>query len=204
MPVAGLLLAAGAGRRYGGPKSLVPGWLAHAVGVLREGGCDDVHVVLGAQADQARALVPGGVAITIATDWDDGMAASLRAGLRGLLETAATGALVHLVDLPDVSAPVIQRVLNQAHGPQALARAAYDSRPGHPVLLGRAHWDGVLAGASGDAGARDYLSANPPSLIECGDLATGHDVDTQPRRDVDTQPRRDVDTQPRRDVDTNP
>lgn len=188
MPVAGLLLAAGAGRRYGGPKALVPGWLEHAVDVLGEGGCDDVHVVLGARAQEARLLVPEGVTITIATDWDDGMAASLRAGLRGLLGTAATGALVHLVDLPDVSAAVVERVLGQTVGPAALARAAYDTRPGHPVLIGRDHWDGVLAGATGDAGARDYLRDNPPGLVECGDLATGHDVDTEPRRDVDTNP----------------
>ncbi len=180
MTVAGLLLAAGAGRRYGGPKSLVPGWLENAVAVLRDGGCDDVLVVLGAQAHQARALVPDGVAVTIATDWDDGMAASLRAGLRELVTTEATGALVHLVDLPDVSAAVVQRVLGEHGGAQTLARAAFDAHPGHPVLIGRGHWDGVLAGASGDAGARDYLRVNPPRLVECGDLATGRDVDTNP------------------------
>lgn len=188
MPVAGLLLAAGAGRRYGHPKSLVPGWVEHAVRVLHDGGCPEVHVVLGARAEEARLLVPDGVQVTVAADWDDGMAASLRAGLRGLLDAGVTGALVHLVDLPDVSAAVIERVLSREVGPAALARAAYDTLPGHPVLIGRDHWDGVLAGATGDAGARDYLRANSPRLIECGDLATGRDVDAQPRRVVDTNP----------------
>ena len=49
--------------------------------------------------------------------------------------------------------------------------------PGHPVLLGRDHWAGVAATATGDAGARDYLRGRDVTLVECGDLATGRDVD---------------------------
>ncbi|MFC7504207.1 nucleotidyltransferase family protein, partial [Nocardioides sp. GCM10030258] len=61
--------------------------------------------------------------------------------------------------------------------PGSLARATYDGRPGHPVLLGHDHWAAVAAGADGDRGARDYLATHPLELVECGDLATGHDVD---------------------------
>ena len=50
--------------------------------------------------------------------------------------------------------------------------------PGHPVLLGRHHWAEVAESATGDRGARDYLAANPVQLVECGDLATGHDRDS--------------------------
>jgi CTP:molybdopterin cytidylyltransferase MocA len=86
---------------------------------------------------------------------------------------------VSLVDLPDVGATVVRRLLEQAApGRAALARASYDGVPGHPVLIGREHWDGVLASARGDRGARDYLREHPPILVECGDLATGRDVDT--------------------------
>jgi CTP:molybdopterin cytidylyltransferase MocA len=60
-PVAGILLAAGAGTRYGNPKALVDGWLADSVDTLFEGGCDPVLVVLGASAREAQALVPDGV-----------------------------------------------------------------------------------------------------------------------------------------------
>ena len=49
--------------------------------------------------------------------------------------------------------------------------------PGHPVVLGRDHWEGVAASAVGDRGARDYLAAHAVDLVECGDLATGADVD---------------------------
>ena len=50
--------------------------------------------------------------------------------------------------------------------------------PGHPVVMGRDHWLGVLDVAVGDQGARDYLAAHDHLLVECGDLATGRDVDT--------------------------
>jgi CTP:molybdopterin cytidylyltransferase MocA len=60
-----------------------------------------------------------------------------------------------------------------------LARAAYDGVPGHPVLFGRDHWPGVLETAHGDRGARAYLAGRDVELVECGDLATGHDVDSR-------------------------
>lgn len=189
MSTIGLVLAAGAGRRYGGPKALVPGWLGHAVDVLTEGGCDRVRAVIGAEVDRVRPFVPAGVEITVAEDWHEGMAASLRAGLHDLGSSPAkiTGAVLHLVDLPDVTSAVVQRVLAAgADADDALVRAVYDSTPGHPVLIGRAHWAGVTATATGDAGARSYLLDHPHVTVECGDMATGTDVDRprpEPTRD---------------------
>lgn len=180
MRVTGVLLAAGAGSRMGRPKALVHdergSWLVRAVGVLRDGGCDDVLVVLGAAAEEARALVPDGVRVVVAEDWATGMAASLRAGLRAAGE--ADAALVSLVDLPDLVPGVVARVRAAAAGPGALARASYGGEPGHPVLLGRDHWPGVLDLARGDRGARDFLAGSDVVLVECDDLAGGQDVDS--------------------------
>lgn len=177
--VAGLLLAAGAGRRYGMPKALVDGgaWLRHAVAALADGGCGPVVVVLGAAADEAAPLVPAPATTVVAEDWAEGMGASLRAGLAALDGSGATAALVHLVDLPDVGPDVVRRLV--AHtDPSALARALYDGRAGHPVLLGRDHWAAVRAGATGDRGARDWLAGRADLVgVECGDLAGGVDVD---------------------------
>jgi CTP:molybdopterin cytidylyltransferase MocA len=188
MSVAGLLLAAGAGRRMGRPKALlrdargVP-FLDRAVGLLLEG-CDTVTVVLGACADEARALLDEAgwgddpaVDVVVADDWAEGMGASLRTGLTALAAGPGDAALVTLVDLPDLDEVVLRRVLDTASGPTALVRATYDGRPGHPVLLGRDHWAGVVATAEGDHGARTYLAAHEPVACECGDLATGRDVD---------------------------
>ena len=105
------------------------------------------------------------------------MGASLSAGLGHLVHGEASRSVVTLVDLPDVGASVVRRLLDLPDEESMLARATYDGRPGHPVLLGRSHWAGVLATATGDRGARDYLAEHPPLLVECGDLATGRDVD---------------------------
>jgi nicotine blue oxidoreductase len=59
----------------------------------------------------------------------------------------------------------------------ALARASYDGRPGHPVLLGREHWGPVREQAHGDEGARGYLRHHQVELVECGDIGSGDDVD---------------------------
>lgn len=183
-PPHGLLLAAGAGRRMGQPKALLrdpdgSSWLGRSVAALRDGGCPVVTVVLGAAADEARPLVPEGCRVVVAEDWADGMGASLRAGLASLAAEPAGVALVSLVDLPDVSAAVVERVAAAATGQETLARAAYDGRPGHPVVLGRDHWPAAARVARGDRGARDLLAGADVVLVECGDLATGEDVDSR-------------------------
>lgn len=180
--VVGVLLAAGAGRRFGGPKALArdddgTSWLLRSVQALRP--CAEIVVVLGAEAERAAALLPMSVARVRADDWDEGMGASLRAGLAALATTSHDAALVSLVDLPDVDAAVVARLATAVDGPDVLARAAYDGVPGHPVLIGRDHWAGVVATATGDRGARDFLATHEVALVECGDLATGVDVDAR-------------------------
>ena len=182
----GLLLAAGAGRRMGTPKALVTdeqgSWLVRGVELLQVGGCDRVTVVLGAEVARAGVvLVDLDVSVVVADDWAEGMGASLRAGLRSLADSADEGVLVSLVDLPDLVPMVVARVIGagSGDGSAALARATYAGRPGHPVLLGRDHWAGVVETATGDQGARAYLAERDVTLVECGDLATGRDVDTR-------------------------
>ena len=188
MTVAGLLLAAGEGRRMGTPKALlrddhdVP-YVDRALGRLLDGGCSVVTVVLGAAADEVRSLLDeagwcgdDAVRVVVAEDFAEGMGASLRAGL-AVLPADAESVLVSLVDLPDLTEDVVARVVAASAGPGTLARASYDGTPGHPVLLGRDHWAGVREVARGDRGARDYLAAREVRDVECGDLATGRDVD---------------------------
>jgi len=168
----------------GKPKALVDDWLPRSVTALRDGGCDAVTVVLGAGAGDALVLLEqhlgqvAGLDAVIAEDWRSGQSASLRAGLAASTYTHAEAALVHLVDLPDVGADVVRRVLGVASGPATLARAAYSGVPGHPVLIGRDHWVLLAAGLQGDEGARGYLRDHDAELVECVDLATGRDVDS--------------------------
>lgn len=187
--VVGLLLAAGTGRRLGRPKALVSDaegctWLERAAAALQAGGVDLVYVVVGAEQAAVEAAIPLGCVAVHCLDWQEGMGASLRAGLTAvqLNSLDADAVVVMLVDTPGVKSDVVRRLIEQARAnpevTQAVVRAAYDGAPGHPVLIGRAHWTGVLDSAAGDRGARDYLVTVPVELIECGDVGTGEDIDT--------------------------
>ena len=188
-PFVGLLLAAGAGRRLGRPKALIELDRVPAVVTqvrrLDAAGAAATTVVLGAAAEQAAPLLDGvpGVDIVVADDWDEGMGASLRAGLTALADAPehVDAVLVTLVDLPDVTAEVLQRVLGAwaSRGARRddLLRASYAGRPGHPVLLGRDHWAPLVSSLGGDVGARTYLAERRVHDVSCEDLATGRDID---------------------------
>jgi CTP:molybdopterin cytidylyltransferase MocA len=176
--VAGVLLAAGEGKRLGTPKALVElggrRLVDRAVDLLRDGGTAPVLVVTGA----VPVIVPGVIAVPN-PDWRTGMGSSLAAGLRAL-PGDCTAAVIALVDQPLIGADVVRRLLGAYQAGAELAVAAYHGRPRNPVLLARAHWAGVLAAADADAGARPYLRAHPGlvTLVECGDIGRPDDVDT--------------------------
>ncbi|WP_344110754.1 nucleotidyltransferase family protein [Kribbella alba] len=178
----GVLLAAGAGTRTGQPKALVRdadgvSWVVRSVRVMREGGCASIAVVVGAAAEEVSALLADeDVTIVSSPEWTLGMSASLRSGLSWAASTDAEAALVHLVGMPDVGADVVRRVVAAAGpGDAALARAGYDGRAGHPVLMGRVHWEHANAAATGDRGAGSYLKRAGCPLIPCEDLASSNE-----------------------------
>src|SRR3954470_15420261 len=148
--VAGLLLAAGGGRRLGGrPKALLEyrdrPLVEHAARALREGGCTPVHIVLGAAsgAVRERAELPECVLVDN-PDWENGMGSSLRAGLASLSGTGARAVLVTLVDQPGIGAPAVARVRAACRGAESpagsLVTAEYRTERGHPVLFGADRW----------------------------------------------------------------
>ena len=188
--VAGVLLAAGEGSRFGRPKALVEldgqTLAERGVTLLRAGGTDPVLIVTGAaQVDlgpehQARTVYNG--------EWRTGMGSSLRAALRALTEPEAgqeagpeIGAVVvALADQPLVGAAAVGRLIAAYQAGAGVAVAAYAGRPRNPVLLAREHWPEVIATATGDQGARAFLRARPElvTLVECGDTGRPDDIDT--------------------------
>lgn len=185
MTVAGLLLAAGAGRRFGGPKALAvfegTTLLERGVALLEAGGCAPIIAVLGAEAE----LVPDvtylpGVTTVTNPDWAMGMGTSLRVGLESLPE-GVTAVVVALVDQPLIGPDAVRRlVVAHASGAPA-AVATYRGKPRNPVLLDRSLWDAVAADAVGDTGARGFLKAHPElvTLVPCDDTGSPEDIDTQ-------------------------
>ncbi|MFI2640856.1 NTP transferase domain-containing protein [Streptomyces sp. NPDC018610] len=185
--VAGLVLAAGGGRRLGGrPKALLTHrgrpLVEHAAGILREAGCARVHVVLGARAGDVRERAELADCVLVDNPyWARGMGSSLRAGLDSLAGSGARAALVCLVDQPGIGAAAVGRVRAAFRDETSLVSATYEGVRGHPVLFGAAHWAGIAASATGDRGARAYLKehAEAITLVECGDVARAYDIDTE-------------------------
>ena len=183
--IAGLVLAAGGGRRYGMPKALVEYdgdlLVERAVRTAAEV-CDPVVLVLGARADEVQHRADlGEAAVVVNAEWETGMASSLRAGLTALGERAdpIDAAVVVLVDMPGMTRAALARLAEGA-GPRSLAVARYDGVRGHPVLLGRDHWAGVVETATGDEGARRYLAAHDVVEVDCTGLADPTDLDVPP------------------------
>jgi CTP:molybdopterin cytidylyltransferase MocA len=179
--VAGLILAAGAGTRFGDtPKQLAPlggrpllQWAVDAQCAVDPALLDPIVVVLGAAAAEiAPAIAWGRARTVVCDDWGDGQSASLRRGLRELAD--ADRVLVTLGDAPLVSTEVIARLAREGMGALPV-RATYGGRPGHPVVLGRAQLE-ALRDAHGDQGARGLL--RDARTIEAGHLCSGRDVDT--------------------------
>jgi CTP:molybdopterin cytidylyltransferase MocA len=192
--VAGVLLAAGEGSRFGQPKALVrlagQTLAERGVGLLRAGGADLVLVVTGA----ARVELGDGQDVQTVDnpEWRTGMGSSLRAALRALASADAGAAVIALADQPLVGREAVARLIAAYEAGATVAVAAYEGRPRNPVLLAREHWPEVIETATGDQGARAFLRAHPDlvTLVECGDTGRPDDIDT--RADLERIAGRDV------------
>ena len=179
MALAGLVLAAGGGMRFGAsPKQLADfhgrpllEWAVEAQCSVAE--LDRVVVVLGSHAVEIREAVRFGRAETVVCEeWESGQAWSLRRGLAFLSEgSGVSKVIVTLGDAPLVTPEVIRLFVEQP----SRARAVYGGRPGHPVVLGPEEIT-ALTSLAGDEGARGLLRGG--TELEVGHLCSGRDVDT--------------------------
>jgi CTP:molybdopterin cytidylyltransferase MocA len=174
--IAAVVLAGGAGRRYGGAKQLhdVGGrpMLERVLAVVAAVSLGDRVVVLGARADEVLAAVDvQGSRPVVCDGWESGQAASLRCGLEAL-EPAVTAALVVLGDGPGLQSAALARVAEAWDGrPDSVLAADYGDGRSHPVLLPRAVW--ATLPTTGEAPGRGL----PVQLVDCRDLQAPGDVD---------------------------
>jgi CTP:molybdopterin cytidylyltransferase MocA len=181
--IAGVVLAAGGGRRMGRPKALVEldgqPLVVRAQAVLRDGRCHPVAVVTGAGHDQVAPLVDGPVVHNAA--WADGQAGSARAALDWAGGAGVDAVVVLPVDTPGIPAAVVDRLIAGWRGaPDRAAVATYDGRMRNPVLLPAPVWAAVRVALSGDAGAGHWLRAHPDRVVavDCTGLGDPTDLDT--------------------------
>lgn len=162
--VAGVVLAAGRGRRFGGTKQLAEldgrPLVRHAVDTALAAGLDPVLVVVGHDADRVGAVLPADVVVVRNPDHAEGQASSLRAGVRAAADHEVDALVVLLADEPGVTVASVRAVVEAGARGAAVARAAYDDGPGHPVLFAREVWPRLTA-VVGDAGARQLLDDLP-------------------------------------------
>lgn len=178
--IAGLVLAAGGATRFGAPKQLAEldglplvRWAVDAQ--LGAGNIERVAVVVGAHGDAVAAVLPPEVEVVHCADWEEGLAASVRAGVAALRD--ADHVCVTLADQPGITPQIVARVADHAGPRYDAVQATYGGTPGHPVVLGRRLLD--LAGElRGDHGFRELLSAARVRRVEAGHLGSAADIDT--------------------------
>lgn len=186
MSVAAAVFAAGRGRRLGGDtaKPLLE-WrgrplLTWALDAARGSGLGPVLVTVGYRADEVAAVVPAGVEVVTNPEWEEGIAASLRAVLRALEpRTGVTAVCVGLADQPRTGPDAYRRLAAAHEAGAQLAVATYDGRRGNPVLLARSLWPQACE-LQGDAGARQLMGTTGVTVTEvpCDGTGTADDVDT--------------------------
>lgn len=183
--VAGIVLAAGSGVRFGQPKApvVIDGerLVDRQVRLLRESDIQPIVVVLGAWVGE----VPG-AQVVVNPDYATGMGSSLARALDYFLQDSVQSPeppdalLVTLVDLPGLTTEALTAI-SESSG--ELVQATYSGKRGHPVKIGRRHWQPLrehLRNGHRDQGARDYLAANTVQLTDVGHLASGSDLDYDP------------------------
>ncbi len=177
MTVAAVVLAAGAGTRFGGDTHKLRApfrgltVVQHALGAALEAGLDATYVVTGAV--ELRDLIPGGVVLVENHSWELGQATSLRAGLFAAENDGHEAVVVGLGDQPLVGAES-WRAVAEAEG--ELVTAVYRGRRSPPVKLGSAVWP--LLPTSGDAGARMLMRMRPEQVTEVSCAGEPVDFDT--------------------------
>lgn len=180
LSLAGVILAAGAGRRYGACKQLLPvDGLPMVVRALRLAApvCDaGVVVVTGAsQADVVAAVAGEPARCVYNPAWREGMGASLRQGVRAVRDESAA-ILVLLTDQPALTATDIDALVTAWQGgPDQPAAAEWGGRVGVPAIFPSA-WRERLLALHGDTGARRLLADAHPSAVPMRNAAG--DIDT--------------------------
>ena len=182
--VSALLLAAGAGSRFGGGKLLAPyrgrPLIEAVLSNLADAPVDERVAVVGEDAERLREVCePYGFKVVENPDWARGMSTSVRVGLQ-TLGPEARAAVVLLADQPLVGGGAVERLVAAFEAGAKVAVATYGGRPRNPVVFSREVWPLLMTELSGDEGARPFLRLHPELVtwVPCDGVGDPADVDT--------------------------
>ncbi len=191
--IPGIVLAGGKSSRMGRPKALLPispsreTFLERVSRTLLEGGAHEVLVVVGADAGVIRAEAREMQRVRIVDNpgFEQGQLTSLLAGLQHIDETAVSGALVTLIDVPLVSAETVHLLIAAHRDTRApIVRPVSKGRHGHPVIFHRRLFD-ALRHADPAQGAKAVVHANQASIVEVPVDDEGAFIDIDTREDYE-------------------
>jgi molybdenum cofactor cytidylyltransferase len=185
--VAAILLAAGASRRMGQPKPLLP-WgdrplIAWELDQLFQSCVEEIVIVTGARADDVRrALGPAGARYCVFNPrWAQGRSGSLATGVRALISNdhhALDAIVIQNVDQP-TRADIIDRLVDELRRAHVDAvQPEYHGRGGHPVVASAALLGELAAVREATLGLRGVLERHPAHHFPIDDPVVRLDLDT--------------------------
>ncbi|SDZ12277.1 molybdenum cofactor cytidylyltransferase/nicotine blue oxidoreductase [Micromonospora pattaloongensis] len=179
-----MIIAAGGGRNIGGPEALLYQGerllVERMLETVREAGLSPIVVVLGAGAEEVRAVADlRGASVVVNRAWGTGLGSSLRVGLGALTMSPVEAVAVMPVDMPGITPEALRRVSALPY-PDVLVCATYGGLRNYPMVFGRKHWPAISDLGNTDGGARPYLLAHREQVVDvsCDGVGDGSRVDT--------------------------
>ncbi|KEA62450.1 CTP:molybdopterin cytidylyltransferase [Marinobacterium lacunae] len=180
MNIAALVLAAGAGSRFGGRKQLAlledRALVQHALQPLLPRFEHHLFCVIGAYADEVRPLVEGYARVIEHPDWSQGLGTSIARGVRAIADDDYDGVLITLADLACLDTEHYRQLVERFDG-QCIVASHYAGKTAVPALFPKALFAQLMR-LEGDRGARNLLRDNADRVVTLPMPTASQDIDT--------------------------